>query len=235
MHDTALSNGKLFFETYASSHWRTIVETGSMDINGSLRSVCPEHIFYIGVDIEFGKSVDVKTNLGEPLPFRDNFADCVISSSQMEHDDFFWITFLEMARVVKEGGYIYINAPSNGAYHRFPNDNWRFYPDCGRVLAKWATRNGISVELVESFVADRKGDIWNDFVGVFVKGALNQAPTQFMSDKVACRNVWKWRSVEPDKVTPLVEDLEIQERQNGAANDDKPRTIETSADTARPL
>lgn len=44
------------------------------------------------------------------------------------------MTFLEYARVIKPGGMIYINAPSNGDYHRYPDDNWRFYPDCGRVL-----------------------------------------------------------------------------------------------------
>ncbi|MBD9520730.1 methyltransferase domain-containing protein [Ensifer sp. ENS02] len=213
MHDTALSTGALFFASYANDNWTTVVETGSLDVNGSLRTVAPAGLFYVGVDTEFGKSVDVKVCIGDPLPFRDEYADCIVSSSQMEHDDFFWMTFLDMLRVVKTGGYIYINAPSNGAYHRYPNDNWRFYPDCGNVLVKWARRNGFAVELVESFVSDRTGDIWNDFVAVFVKGSLNNPPTTYIADQIKSRNVWKWHAEAPDHFTPVVEDLSIQRHQ----------------------
>ena len=41
----------------------------------------------------------------------------------------FWVTFAEMARVVKAGGFVYISVPVNGPVHRHPMDCWRFYPD----------------------------------------------------------------------------------------------------------
>ncbi len=51
MHPTAMSNGKLFFDTYVSRLGEvTLVEIGSQDVNGSLRSVCPDNVSYIGVD-----------------------------------------------------------------------------------------------------------------------------------------------------------------------------------------
>lgn len=208
MHDTAMQIGKKFFEIYRRPAWKMAIDCGAMDINGSLRTACPEDMTYLGLDIEFGKSVDIKVDIGEPLPVRDDFADCVLSSSQMEHDDFFWMTFLEYVRVVKPGGYIYINAPSNGYYHRHPNDNWRFYPDCGHVLVRWAKKNGMQVELAESFVADRKKDVWNDFVAVFVKG---QAPSQerFIADEIPSRNVWKFGGIGPEKVFKRTEDLDL--------------------------
>ncbi len=144
----------------------------------------------------------------EPFPFRNDFADCVVSSSQMEHDDFFWMTFLEYVRIIKPGGFIYINAPSNGYYHRYPNDNWRFYPDCGHVLVRWAKRNGYEVELVESFCGDRRDDVWNDYAAVFVKG-VGQSRQRYIADEFPCRNVWKYGASQPEKVSPTVQDMDL--------------------------
>ena len=91
----------------------------------------------------------------------------IIASSVFEHDPAFWWTFVEMCRLAKPGGYVYVSAPSNGTFHQFPLDHWRFYPDCGLALQEWARREGQNVELVESFLAERDGDIWNDFCFLF--------------------------------------------------------------------
>jgi hypothetical protein len=72
-------------------------------------------------------------------------------------------------RVLKPTGLFYLNVPSNGDFHRWPVDCWRFYPDSGNALVTWAKRNGLNVALLESFVGKQKQDIWNDFVAVFVK------------------------------------------------------------------
>jgi hypothetical protein len=85
----------------------------------------------------------------------------------MEHDDMFWVTFLEMARITRPGGHIYINTPSNGVVHRYPMDCWRFYPDSGRALANWAKRQGMPVLLLEAMTLRRRQVFWNDCVLVF--------------------------------------------------------------------
>jgi hypothetical protein len=118
----------------------------------------------------------------------------VVASSMLEHDAFFWQTFLEMARIVKPGGVLYINAPSNGIYHCYPVDNWRFYPDAGKALVRWAARNGYELTLIESFVAERKNDVWNDFVAIFKKSFVSSAEKlSFISAGVPCTNVWRFR------------------------------------------
>jgi hypothetical protein len=43
----------------------------------------------------------------------------------------------EMARVVRVGGYVYVNAPSTGYWHGFPDDNYRFYRGAVAALAFW--------------------------------------------------------------------------------------------------
>jgi SAM-dependent methyltransferase len=139
MHDTALKTGKAFFDAYAKSG-AVVVEFGSRNVNGSLQDVCSKSVTYIGLDVEPASGVDVVVDLNSPVPLRSNIADIVASSSAFEHDAFFWETFLERARVTKPGGVIYVNAPSNGKYHRYPEDNWRFYPDAVKALARWAVK-----------------------------------------------------------------------------------------------
>jgi SAM-dependent methyltransferase len=197
MHDTARDIGRLFFERYARSG-AVVVEIGALDVNGSLREVCPKDLTYIGIDMEAGPGVNLVVQPSSPLPLQSDIADVVASSSVLEHDTFFWQTFLEMTRLAKPGGVIYINAPSNGKYHRYPDDNWRFYPDAGKALVRWAGRNGYELTLIESFMAERKDDVWNDFVAVFKKGVVPSVDElRFLSASVRCTNVWRFGS---DKV-----------------------------------
>lgn len=192
MHDTSLSIGTKFLANYLSAG-DTVVEIGSMDVNGSLRGHCPEGVFYFGIDIEHGKSVDMIVQEGAPLPLREGFCDALISSSQLEHDYNFWKTFLEFCRVTKKGGFIYINAPSNGNFHSYPIDAWRFYPDAGRSLVKWAAASGTTLTLVESFTAIRQKDVWNDFVAVFMVGECEKGREfKFLSNEIECYNVYRF-------------------------------------------
>ena len=166
--------GAAFFNTYLkNTKGLTIVDIGSQDVNGSLRSVAPPNNKYIGVDFVEAKGVDVVITDPYSLPFEDESVDAVVSSSCFEHSEFFWLLFNETLRILKPNGLLYINAPSNGMFHRYPVDCWRFYPDSGVALQNWGKRSGYNCALLESFVGERKNDIWNDFVAVFVKDESN--------------------------------------------------------------
>ena len=170
MHDTALNFGKLFLDTYASSTTPLkLVEVGSKDVNGSIRQFAAPHHSYIGLDFDDGRGVDVVLEDAYSFPFDDDSVDILLTSSCFEHSEFFWLTFLECQRILKPQGVMYLNAPSNGLFHRHPVDCWRFYPDSGLALARWANRHGYSTTLLESFTGRRKKDVWNDFIAVFIK------------------------------------------------------------------
>lgn len=172
MHPSALQNARLFFETYLSrGAGERVVEIGAQNVNGSIRDVAPRAVSYLGVDFVPGNGVDVV--LADPyvLPFPDASVDVCVSSSVFEHAEMFWLLFLEILRVLKPGGLFYLNAPSNGVFHRYPVDCWRFYPDSGKALVKWAERSGVSVAMLESYTSLQDRDVWNDFVAVFVKDA----------------------------------------------------------------
>ena len=171
MHDTAMEYGRQFFTAYTKNRKNlTIVDIGAQDFNGSLRSAAPANHRYVGVDSEKGKGVDIVNEDPYSLPFEDASVDIVVSSSCFEHCEFFWLIFNECLRVLKPSGLLYINVPSNGPFHRFPQDCWRFYPDSGLALQNWGRKSGYeSVTMLESFIGIQARDVWNDFVAVFVK------------------------------------------------------------------
>jgi SAM-dependent methyltransferase len=192
MHDTALKFGQLFFASYLRApqqHSTAVLDIGGMDLNGTLRSVAPQQWRYVAADMASGKGVDVVLLDPYKLPFKDAEFDAVVSTSCFEHDACFWLTFLEMVRVTRLGGYLYLNAPSGGLVHHFPIDAWRFYPDASLALVEWARRSGTDVTLCESFVGDAGADGWADFVAIFRRGRYAQSEATPIHRSVACSNV----------------------------------------------
>ena len=214
MHDTAYEIGQRFFEVYWQEGFKIILDVGSRNVNGTLRDFCPPDAEYIGVDLEAGQDVDIVLKDPTSFPFPDEYFDLVVSTSCFEHDRMFWLTFGELARVLRSGGYIYINAPSNGLYHSHPYDNWRFYPDAGLALEAWAGKLGFKVTLLESFTATRKREVWNDFVMVFQKHQGNPSPrTNFLFDFYPnSHNARRGSGPEPRNFTRESEDMSLLRR-----------------------
>lgn len=176
MHYSAYINAEKFFDKYCKESIETkkILDVGSYDVNGTMKPIF-ERGQYLGLDMESGPNVDIVSD-AHNIPFQNNYFDIVLSSSCFEHDDMFWETFLEMCRVVNYGGYLYIQAPSNGPYHGWPGDNWRFYIDSWKALEKWGKKNGYDIELVEHYIDETtpapeyEGNrIWNDSVAIYQK------------------------------------------------------------------
>lgn len=210
MHLTALNNGKLFFENYLKgSQLKTVIDIGAQNINGSLKDVLPEGLSYLGVDFVPGNGVDVVLDDPYVLPFENDSVEAIVCSSVLEHSELFWLLFLEIIRVLKPNGLFYLNVPSNGMFHRYPVDCWRFYPDSANALITWAKRNGYSPALLESFISEQSGDgWWNDFVAVFVKDEkfASEYPQRMISSKNDFTNGTIYGGNEFIKPSPFPED-----------------------------
>jgi predicted SAM-dependent methyltransferase len=174
MHDTARKYGQAFYDAYIPKGQNvSIIEVGSQNVNGGLREIfTTPYTIFTGLDFVPGPGVDKVLDNPYKLPYDDQSCEVIICSSVLEHCDMFWLLFLDMVRVLKPGGLIYINVPSNGDFHRWPVDCWRFYPDAGKALQKWARHSGYDLVLLESFIGNQDKDIWNDFVAVFVKNEV---------------------------------------------------------------
>jgi hypothetical protein len=217
MHDTAFQIGGLVIDFYCPKGSSSILEVGSLDVNGSLRHHAPEVDRYIGLDFAMGAGVDHVINDKEPWPVEDGSFDLVMASSVLEHDPHFWETFVHMVRKTRPGGYIYLNAPSNGWVHRYPTDCWRFYPDSAAALAQWAGSQGFAVTLVESFTASRAADVWNDWCAIFRREpSLESLPDRMIHDRISCKNVVCWKSEGILHFDEQPEDMTIIAKQHDA-------------------
>jgi len=195
MHDTAFRIGTLAMHNYAQLETASILEIGAQIVNGSLRTSALPTTEYVGIDIEPGDGVDIVSAPGAEWPVDDGRFDLVMATSVFEHDTAFWRTFVQMCRKARPGGHIYISAPSNGKVHRYPQDFWRFYPDAGLALEALADSEGVPVKLVESFVAEREQDEWNDFCAIFRREpSPSPLPTKFLYEQVPCTNALTWQS-----------------------------------------
>ncbi len=83
----------------------TIADVGSMDVNGSYRQIFQSPRWrYIGIDIAAGKNVDIVLKDAYRFPLGRSSVDVVISGQAFEHIEFFWLTWMEMVRILRPGG-----------------------------------------------------------------------------------------------------------------------------------
>lgn len=180
MHQSSLDKMLSFRKRYLDERKNDpllILDLGSLDTNGSYRRYfdIPPWIYW-GVDITQGENVDLV--LKNPYCWREiksNSADVLISGQAFEHIEFFWITMLEIARVLKIGGLCCIIAPSGGFEHRYPVDCWRFYPDGFSALARFARLEllEVSTQSVPDSRFDDGSNEWKDTVLVGKKPATS--------------------------------------------------------------
>ena len=168
MHPSAMRNCQSFFDVYGKhKDGGSVIDIGSQNVNGSLKEIVPITFTYTGIDFQEAPGVDIVLTDPYTLPLPDNSVDIVLSSSCLEHSEFFWLTFDEMVRVAKPDGLIYLNVPSEGHYHAYPVDCYRFQIDASMALMRWSQRQGSTVTLIEAFTDSEKP--WHDLVAIYVK------------------------------------------------------------------
>ncbi len=178
MHKSSRDKMLAFRETYLESRkdeQLSILDLGSYDVNGSYREYFEVYSWrYRGIDMVVGENVDIV--LQDPYNWREissGSADVLISGQAFEHIEFFWLTMLEIARVLKPAGLCCLIAPSGGPEHRYPVDCWRFYPDGFAALARFASLEVLEVHSQNGTTGYADGsDMWQDTVLVCRKPAL---------------------------------------------------------------
>lgn len=171
MHLSSYEHMASLFEKFLSDRKPgTVVDIGSQDVNGSYRPIFEAGKWqYVGVDSTAGANVDLVAKNPYQYPIATNSVDVVISGQAFEHIEYFWLSWLEVVRMVKPKGYIFLIAPSRGPEHRYPVDCWRFYPDGFQALAKWGNVELLKAETDWDPHSDPGSAMWGDTCGVFLK------------------------------------------------------------------
>lgn len=116
-----------------------ILELGTRRSNPAVstmrRDWVPHAARYIGTDLEPGLDVDVVADVHRlSQHFASEEFDAVISTSTFEHVKYPWVAALEIAKVLKPGGYFFIQTHHTFVVHAYPNDYWRFTTDGLKAL-----------------------------------------------------------------------------------------------------
>jgi len=169
MHESSFRRMQAFCHHHLASKQMQplrIVDIGSQDVNGSYRPLFAHGSWeYLGVDMAPGRNVDVV--LRNPYRWRElrsRSADVVVSGQAFEHIEFFWISALEIARVLRPGGICCLIVPSAGPEHRYPVDCWRFYPDGLRAIARFAGLEVLQADTDWAGSGGEGSDMWRDSV-----------------------------------------------------------------------
>lgn len=180
MHQSSIDKMQSFKEKYLQdkqSEKLIIFDLGSQSIGGSYKPIFDSPNWkYCGVDLEAGENVDiVLKNAYSWDEIQSSSVDVLISGQTLEHIEYFWITIMEIVRVLKSGGICCLVAPSSGYEHRYPVDCWRFYPDGMRAIAEFA-----KLEVLEIFTQWKDEDyadgsnVWHDSVLIARKPLENK-------------------------------------------------------------
>ena len=182
MHTSALAHMQLSVDTYLRKDRHYDVLDFGSQAAGNRRThrevLVGYDVDYVGVDVVPGENVDVVMAKPYRVPLKSNSFDLVITGSAFEHIPFMWASFLEISRVLRPGGLIFLTAPSRGHIH-FDMDCWRFYPDAMRALAAFARMQLLEAHTdmppkhprggVDYAGVDYERNYWGDTVGVFRK------------------------------------------------------------------
>lgn len=171
MHKSSMDHMRSLVAEYLSADESlSVMDLGSYDVNGSYRELFDNPRWsYTGLDASDGPGVDVVLKDPYKFPFGRNTFNVAVSGQAFEHVNYFWLTFMEIMRVLKKGGVFFLIAPSRGPEHRFPQDCWRFYPDGYRALAAYGGCELLQVSTDWDPHPDPDSSHWGDTVGVFRK------------------------------------------------------------------
>lgn len=177
MHQSSLEHvGRLVGTYLRGKRDLRILDIGSYDVNGSYKQFFDQPGWhYTGVDLAPGPNVDLVLSSPYRFPVKSHSVDVIVSGQAFEHIEYFWLSWLEMARMVRPGGLVFLLAPSRGYEHRHPQDCWRFYPDSYRALARYVDMELLEVNTDWAPHADPDSAPWGDTVGVFQQKPLSMA------------------------------------------------------------
>ena len=102
MHNSALESFNSFKSVYLSELRNKkfkLIDVGSLSVNSNIKNSLEDNIEYVGIDIVKGENVDIVLSDPYKFPFEDKSVDVVISISNFEHTEFFWLTYLEILRI----------------------------------------------------------------------------------------------------------------------------------------
>lgn len=118
------SNWSTYLKELCDKEGMDILEVGSRTVTGSCFRGLFEKANYVGFDYYAGDNVDVVGDAHKLSQYFDKKFDLIFSSAVFEHLAMPWQASLEMIKLLKPGGYIFIETHYSYSSHERP---WHFF------------------------------------------------------------------------------------------------------------
>ena len=114
-----------------------VLEIGSLIVPGqehlSVRKYFPE-AEYIGVDMQQGNGVDIVANCIDYCYYNKKEFDLILCLDMLEHATYPTTVINCAKNSLKPDGVLLVTSVFNFPIHEYPNDYWRFTPECFKML-----------------------------------------------------------------------------------------------------
>lgn len=129
-----------------------VLEIGSLIVPGqenlSVRKYFPD-AEYIGIDMQEGNGVDIVINCIDYCLNHENEFDLILCLDMLEHAKYPYNVVDRAKDALNPDGLLLVTSVFNFPIHEYPNDYWRFTPECFKMLLGGNSRiNKIGSELM---------------------------------------------------------------------------------------
>ena len=126
VHDDKIKHGKWidYLITLCDKPGMQVLEVGSRNVTGDLFRDKFHYATYTGFDYYEGENVDVVGDAHQLSKYFDDKFDLIFSSAVFEHLAMPWIASIEMIKLLKNGGYVFIETHYSYSSHERP---WHFF------------------------------------------------------------------------------------------------------------
>jgi hypothetical protein len=151
------------------------------------RDWVPHAAEFLGTDMESGKDVDFIADLHflSKTCGTSRF-DGIISCSTFEHVKYPWLAALEIGKVLRIGGMVFVQTHQTFPVHNYPNDYWRFTKSALAALFNGKIGYEITSSAYEypcQIIAPNHNPYYPSFLNVCITARkVAETPDHFLED-----------------------------------------------------
>ena len=192
------------WQSYLSSNFNKpdvrILEVGSRNVTGGASKKFFSNANYVGFDFYEGENVDVVGDAHKLSSyFGDQRFDLVLSSAVFEHLHMPWIVAQEIQKLLKIGGYVFVETHFSYSTHERP---WNFFQFSDMGL-RALFNSGLGFDLIDSGMSNPINGVFSQEAAGYLKGKTIQ--DLYCHSEILCRKSrdvpeFDWGNIEMDEV-----------------------------------
>jgi ubiquinone/menaquinone biosynthesis C-methylase UbiE len=192
------------WQSYLSSNFNRpgvrILEVGSRNVTGGASKRFFSQANYVGFDFYEGENVDVVGDAHKLSSyFGDQRFDLIMSSAVFEHFHMPWIVAHEIQKLLRIGGYVFVETHFSFGTHERP---WNFFQFSDMGL-RALFNSGLGFELVDSGMSNPMNGVFSQEAEEYLRG--KPVHDLYCHSEILCKKArevagFDWGNVEMDEV-----------------------------------